>query len=86
MLKITVRGIEKLRKDLAIEGERNRKALDTAIKVEGYKRLRQLRDDIKAGRSGGVSFAALSEIAKRTKAGRMKKNPVPLYRIARMLR
>ena len=86
MLKMTVRGIEKLRKDLAIEGERNRKALDTAIKVEGYKRLRELRDDIKAGRSGGAAFAALSEIAKRTKTGRMKKNPVPLYRIARMLR
>lgn len=87
MLKMTVRGISKLQKDLKVETKRQKKALDVALKVEGFRLLRQLRDDIRQGRPGGQAYAAeLSKIAGRTKTGRMRKNQMPLYRIARMLR
>jgi hypothetical protein len=87
MLKMTVRGLTKLAKDLGIEDKKDIKALETAIKVEGFKRLRQLRDDVRHGRPGGHEYAAeLSKIAGRTKTGRLRKNQAPLYRIARMLR
>lgn len=87
MFQMTAQGIQKLQKDLDAAGKVNKKALNTALKVEGYRLLRQLRDDIKSGRPGGSPYAAeLSKIASRTKSGRLRKNQVPLYRIARMLR
>ncbi len=48
--------------------------------------MRRLRDDLKAGRPGGKPLQKLSEIARRTKTGRLKKNQTPLYRLAKLLR
>jgi hypothetical protein len=86
-LNMTTRGLNKLYRDLGAYTKRERKALNTAIKVEGFRRLRQLREDIKAGHPGGKPYAAeLSKIAGRTKTGRLRKNQAPLYRLARLLR
>jgi hypothetical protein len=87
MLKTEIKGIRKLQRDLGAESKRQKKALNTAIKVEAFRQLRQLRDQIKKGVPGGHPYAAqLSEIAKRTKTGRLRKNQAPLYRLARLLR
>lgn len=87
MLTMTIKGVRQLNRDLGAETKRQKKALNTALRVEGYRRLRELRDEIRAGRPGGHPYAAaLSKLAGRTKAGRLRKNQAPLYRIARMLR
>lgn len=87
MLKMTVRGVKNLHRDLGIETKRQKKALNVALKVEGFRLLRQLRDDIKQGKPGGHPYPAeLSKLAGRTKTGRLRKNQMPLYRVARMLR
>jgi hypothetical protein len=87
VLKVYVRGLKKLEKAMGAQTQKQKKALNTAIKVEGYRQLRQLRDDIRAGKPGGRPYPhMLSEIARRTKTGRLKKNQVPLYRLARLLR
>lgn len=87
MFEVTITGIRQLQKDLDAAGKKNKRALETAIKVEGFRQLRILRDQIKKGVPGGHPYAAqLSEIARRTKAGRLRKNQIPLYRLARLLR
>ncbi len=87
MIKITVTGIRNLHKALEVEGDRQKKALQTAIKVEGYRLLRQFREEIKKGVPGGHPYAhELSVIARRTQRGLPKKNQIPLYRLARLLR
>lgn len=87
MLKMTVRGSRKLYRDLKAENRRQQRALNLAIKVEGYRQLRQLREAIKSGRPNGLPYRwPLSHIARRTKTGLFKKNQIPLYRLARLLR
>ena len=87
MFRVTVTGIRNLEKKIGAESRRQKKALETAIKVEGYKQLRILRDQIRKGQPGGHPYREqLSAIARRTKTGRMKKKPIPLYRLARLLR
>jgi len=86
-LNTTVKGVRKLQKDLGAETKRQKKALETAVRVEAFRLLRQLRDDIRAGNPGGRPYpTALSKIASRTKAGRLRRNRMPLYRVARMVR
>ena len=87
MLKVEVKGAKALAKALDLQGDRQKKALATAVKVEGYNRLKQLRAEIKAGLPGGHPYAhQLSALAGRTKTGRKRKNQVPLYKLARGLR
>jgi hypothetical protein len=87
MLDIKVKGIKELQKALKVENKRQQKALETAIKVEGFRQLRELRDEIRKGKPGGHPYAhQLSEIASRTKSGKKKKNQIPLYRLARLVR
>jgi hypothetical protein len=72
---------------MGAETKKQKKALETAIKVEGFRQLRKLREDIRHGRPGGKPYEKeLSEIARRTKSGRLRKVQVPLYRLARLLR
>lgn len=86
-LSMTVKGISKLYKDLDIYDKRAKKALDVAIRVEGFRRLKELREAIRKGDPSGAPYAAqLSKIARRTKRGALRKNQVPLYRLARLLR
>jgi hypothetical protein len=87
VLKISIKGLRNLNAALDAHTRDSKRALKTAIKVEGFRQLRQLREEIRAGRPGGRPYAAqLSEIARRTKTGREKKNQIPLYKLARLLR
>lgn len=86
-VKATIKGAEKLYRDIGIENKKQKRALHTAIKVEGFNRLKEMREAIRAGKPGGHPYAdQLSKIARRTKRGTLKKNQVPLYRLARLLR
>jgi len=87
MLNLQVKGLTQLQKDVGAYDRKSKKALELAIRVEGFRQLRVLRDEIKKGRPGGRPYNdPLSQIARRTKTGRMKKNQIPLYRVARLLR
>ena len=86
MLKGTVNGLRGLYDAVGAYDKKSKRALKTAVQVEGYKRLRQLRDEMRAGKPGGKVFRELSRIAGRTKRGALKKNQIPLYRLARLLR
>lgn len=87
MLRMTVKGIRNLQRDLGAETKRQKQALNIALKIEGFRLLRELREEIKKGDPGGHPYAAqLSKLASRTKTGRLRKNQMPLYRVARMLR
>jgi hypothetical protein len=89
MIEITtqVTGITELRKAVGAYDADSKKALDTSIKVEGYRLLGVLRDQVRRGIPGGHPYSAvLSHIAMRTKSGRMRKNPFPLSRLAKLLR
>jgi len=86
-LAYTIKGIRQLQKDLDADTQEKKKALETAIKVEGFRQLKLLREQIRAGEPGARPYAAkLSRIAAYTKAGRLRKNQAPLYRLARLLR
>ena len=87
LIKADIRGVRKLWKELNIHTKKQRRALETAIKVEGFRQLKRLREEVRKGTPAGKAYAAqLSGIARRTKTGRLKKNQVPLYRLARLLR
>lgn len=87
MLRISVHGIGRLTQALGAQTKAQKKALATAIKVEGYRQLRHLRNDIRAGHPGGHVYSdPLSKIAGRTQSGARRKNPIPLFRLARLLR
>lgn len=60
MLKMTVRGVKKLQRDLKVEGKRQVKAMQTAVKVEGFRLRRVMKKEIRAGAPGGKRFARLS--------------------------
>ena len=85
-IKATIRGLKNLEKAIGADDKKSKRALKTAIQVEGFSRLKLLRSEMKAGKPGGKAFEALSEIARRTKTGRLKKNQIPLYRLAKLLR
>jgi len=86
-LQATIKGIRQMQKDLDADTKEKKKALETAIKVEGFRQLKLLREQIRKGEPGGQYYAdELSKIAGRTKAGRLRKNQAPLYMLARLLR
>ncbi|WP_152971952.1 hypothetical protein [Desulfatitalea tepidiphila] len=90
MLKVeaTVKGAERVARTISAEKQKARRSFEAAVRVEAFRQLKQLREDVRAGRPGGHPYAAflLSAIASRTKSGRPKKRQVPLYRVARLIR
>lgn len=60
-----VRGIENLSRDLRAESRRQARALDTAVRVEGFRLRKQLIADIRREAPGGQSWEPLSFIARR---------------------
>ena len=64
MLKVTVRGLKNLQKDLKAESKRQKRALTTAIKVEGFRLRKELIKEIKKGAPGGKKFDQLTWIAR----------------------
>jgi hypothetical protein len=86
-LAYTIKGSRQMQKDMEADTAQKKKALETAIKVEGFRQLKLLRQQIRAGEPGARPYAArLSRIAAYTKAGRLRNNQAPLYRLARLLR
>ncbi len=81
-LTVTIKGLGKVQKVIERQQKGWQKALRATLKVEGYRLRDKLKKEIRAGAPGGVPLAPLSEIARRTKTGRLRKNQAPLARLA----
>lgn len=86
MIQTSVKGYAEVIRALNDLDSAKRKAAATAIQVEVYRLYRELKSDVRAGNPGGSSLQALSMIARRTKAGRVRKNIAPLNRLAKLIR
>lgn len=79
MISATIKGANTLKRDMQRETKRARYALNLAVRVEGFRLMRQLKKEIRDGAPGGKRFAPLSVIArKRMHRGRNQ----PLRRLA----
>lgn len=73
MLSVHVTGAKRLARFLESASREENKALETAMRVRGFKLMRTLQREIRQGAPGGVPFAPLSLMArKRGKGGRRK--------------
>ena len=83
MLKITTKGFSKLERMLKTESKRQEKALNTVVKIEGFRLMRLLKKQIRDGAPGGQKFDPLTFIARRwgSKGSRLRPNK-PLRRLA----
>ena len=83
MLKVVEKGFTQLEKVYRTEGKRQEKALNTAIKVEGFRLMRLLKQQIRAGAPGGKKFDPLTYLS-RAWSGRGKRlgSNKPLRRLA----
>lgn len=72
-----IKGIENLAKSLSAENQRQHKALNAAIRIEGFRLMSEMKKGIRAGSPGGSAFPPLSFIQQRL--GRNKK---PLSKLA----
>jgi len=71
MIEAILKGTKKIRKDLEKEAARDEKALNIALKVEGFSLMKQMRLEIHRGAPGGRPFVPISRIAARTMASRL---------------
>ena len=62
MLSFVVKGAEKTLAALAQEDRRQKRALVTALKREGYLRAKELQREVRAGAPGGQAFAPMSKM------------------------
>jgi len=85
MLGLKTRGLEHLQKTLKTESKRQEKALNTAVKVEGFRLMRLLKQQIKAGAPGGKRFESLSYLSRLWVGTRLQPNK-PLRRLAIAIR
>ena len=70
----------------AVEKKRVKAAM-TATKVEGFRLRNEMKKELRSGRISGKRLKPLSQIARRTKTGRIKKNARrPLATTARLIR
>jgi hypothetical protein len=83
MLTVTVRGLKKLDRDLKVVTGRQKKALNTAVRVEAFRLKKVLKQEIRKGSPGGRRFVPLSAIAKHL--GHRGRN-TPLRRLAPTVR
>jgi len=82
MLNVITKGFAGLERTLKTEGKRQEKAMNTAIKVEGFRLMRLLKKQIQAGAPGGQKFEPLTYLARSFGgAGRLRPNK-PLRRLA----
>ena len=65
MISATVKGAATLKRDIKKEEKRARKALNLAVRVEGFRLMRLLKKEIRDQAPGGQKFAPLSVIARR---------------------
>lgn len=83
MIKFTAvtRGIKNIEQDLRAEGRRQVRAMDTAVRVEGFRLRTRMASEVRKGAPGGQAFDPLSMI--RQQGLRRKK---PLSPLARSIR
>jgi hypothetical protein len=84
MIQITLNGAKNLAKWLDDTGQRSRRALSTALKIEGFRLMRVLKEEVRRGAPGGQPFAPLSYIAQWR--GRRGGRDKPLARFATVVR
>jgi len=65
LIKMTTRGFADLERVVKAENRRQKKALDTAVRVEGFRLMRLLKSEIRKGAPGGRKLKPLSFIARR---------------------
>uniref|UniRef100_A0A6M3KZI7 Uncharacterized protein n=1 Tax=viral metagenome TaxID=1070528 RepID=A0A6M3KZI7_9ZZZZ len=68
-LQATIKGLSTIHKDLKVKEKQYGKALDISVRVEGFRLMKVLKQEIREGHPGGQSFAPLSVIARRFKKG-----------------
>lgn len=73
MLSVHVTGAKRLAQFLESASREENKALETAIKVRGFKLMRTLQREIRQGAPGGVPFAPLSLMARKRGKGARRK-------------
>jgi len=83
MVNVVTKGFTGLEKTLKTEGRRQEKALNTAVKVEGFRLMRLLKKQIRDGAPGGQKFDPLTFLARRwgSKGNRLRPDK-PLRRLA----
>lgn len=79
LFKLAIKNLRKFKKDIEADEKQVIKAAHTAVKVEGFRLSKLLKEQIKEGAPGGRPFSPLSEIAKRM---RRPMNRTPLRRLA----
>jgi len=83
MIEMLVKNWQAFQRDIGAANRRRVKAAEIATKVEGYRLMRILKKEIRAGAPGGRALAPLSEIAKRRgRGGNRRRNRSPLARLA----
>jgi hypothetical protein len=65
VISVEVKGLSQLQKALGAEQRKRNKALENAIRIEGFRLRKALGQEIRAGAPGGQRFAPLSFIAKK---------------------
>lgn len=78
MIKVTAVGLKKLSRGINYESKRQKRALDTAVKVEGFRLMKLLKQEIRDASPGGQRFAPLRRIT----WGSNRKTRTPLRRLA----
>ena len=69
-------------KSLKQKAQEYNKALETAVKVEGYALRKDLKAEIRTGAPGGKQFAPLTFLARRKRGGKRFSPNKPLSRLA----
>lgn len=84
LLTVTVKGAKKAQKTLRRERQREVRAFETAVKVEGFRLRKVLQQEIRAGAPGGEAFAPLTSLARGLgiRTSRRIRKDRPLIRLA----
>lgn len=85
-VRATAAGLTNLEKYLKAEKKRHKKALETAMRVRGYRLAATMKKEIRAGAPGGRRFAPLTFLARRWGGGTRLRPNRPLYRLALAVR
>ncbi len=86
MINVTIKGAESLVRELKTEEEREKKALATAIRVEGFRLMKTLKREIRQGAPGGSRFKPLAKIASSRRRGRSRRSSKALQKAAMAVR
>jgi hypothetical protein len=85
-ISVTIRGANKLMRDIDRWHFQNEKALQIAIRKEAFNLRSQLKKEIKAGAPGGMHFEGLSYMARRRRYRKSWLPNKPLSRLAAPIR